>query len=113
MTEALILELDEISFDGETFDSSGPVLVFMGAERRCAVCRRLYPLVEKVADKYSGKLEVRKVDVDRCPGLASRFRLKGIPTMLLFQEGVVEDRLGGFQESASIESFLDKYLAKK
>lgn len=110
MTDALISELDDRSFDGETFDSTEPVLVFMGAEARCAVCRNLFPLVEELAEKYSGRLKVKKVDVDRYPGLASRFRLKGIPTILLFREGSIEDRLGGFHERAAVERFLDKYL---
>ena len=109
MIEPLICELDEKSFDSETFDSSKPVLVFFGAEERCAVCRNLYPIVETVAEAYSGKLKVKKVDVDRYPGLASRFRLRGIPVLFLFKEGMVQDRLSGYHDKAAIIDWLVKY----
>jgi thioredoxin 1 len=108
--EPLIAELDEQSFDSQTFDSSDLVLVFFGAEERCSVCRNLYPIVETVAAENSGKLVVKKVDVDRYPKLAGRFRLRGIPVLILFNDGMVQDKLGGYHDKNAIESFLEKFL---
>lgn len=110
MSENPITSLDETNFDSETFDSSEPALVFFGAEERCAVCKRLFPLVEELAEEYTGKLKVCKVDVDRHQSLARRFRLRGIPTLFLFKDGLVEDQLGGFHEKSHLISFLDKHV---
>ncbi|MBL7175848.1 MAG: thioredoxin [Desulfobacteraceae bacterium] len=102
--------LDETNFDSKTFDSSEPSLVYFGAEQRCAICKRLCPLVEELAGEYAGKLKVCKVDVDQHQSLARRFRLRGIPTLLLFKDGLVEDQIGGFHGKEALVSFLDKHL---
>jgi thioredoxin 1 len=103
--------LDEKNFDSQTFDSSEPTVVFFGAEQRCAVCKRLFPLVEALAEEYAGRLKVCKVDVDQHQSLARRFRLKGIPALFLFKDGLVEDQLGGFHERAALVAFLEKHVS--
>jgi thioredoxin 1 len=110
LSENPITVLDETNFDSETFDGSEPALVFFGAEQRCAVCKRLFPLVEALAEEYTGKVKMCKVDVDQYPSLAKRFRLKGIPTLFLFKDGLVENQLGGFYEKTALRFFLDKHL---
>ncbi|MBW2062507.1 MAG: conjugal transfer protein TraF [Deltaproteobacteria bacterium] len=110
MPSSLITELNEKNFDSETFDSEGPVLVYFGAEQRCGICMKLVPLLEELAEEYAGKLKVRKVNVDQCPSLATRFRLRGIPALFLFKDGLVEEQLGGFHEKAALVSVLDKHL---
>jgi thioredoxin 1 len=110
LSENPITSLDETNFDSVTFDSSEPALVFFGAEERCAVCKKLFPLVEELAEEYTGKLKVCKVDVDRHQSLAGRFRLRGIPTLFLFKDGFVEDQLGGFHEKEALVAFLEKNL---
>ena len=109
MSESQIVELNDINFDLETFESNEPVLVYFGA-KRCAVCMKLLPIIEELAEEYTGTLKVRKVDVDQYESLATRFRLRGIPTLFLFKDGLIEEQLTGFHDKTALISFLDKHF---
>lgn len=102
--------LTDDNFDQETFESSGPVMVFFGAER-CPVCKELAPVVDEIADEYTGRLKVCWVDVDGYRSLFKRFRLRGIPTLLLFKNGEVEERIGGLHPKEELVSKIDNLVA--
>ena len=53
----------------------------------CGPCRMVAPIMEQLADHYAGKLKSAKVDVDENPGLASKFGIMSIPTVILFKDG--------------------------
>jgi len=84
--------LNESNFDTET--SSGTVLVDFYADW-CGPCRMMMPTLESVADTLQGKVTVVKVNVDSNPNLASKFEVRGIPTLLVIKDGVVTNKKVG------------------
>lgn len=81
----------------ETFDtavSDGAVLVEFSA-RWCMPCRMLEPVMQQVAQSFTGRLRVMSVDTDQQSSLAERFDVKTVPTMLLMRDGQIVRRFSG------------------
>jgi len=96
----------EANFDDEVIKAQLPVLLDFWAPW-CAPCLALGPSVEKIADEYAAKLKVMKVNVDENPGLAGRFNILSIPTLLLFRDGQEKDRIVGLVPEAEIRKRVD------
>ena len=91
------------NFDAEVLQSGTPVLVDFWAAW-CAPCRAIAPIVDEIAGEYPDKLKVMKVDVDNNPGIATRYGIRSIPTLLLFKDGdVVETVIGVAAKQALIQ----------
>jgi len=80
--------VDSETFDREVLDSTVPVLVDFSAPR-CKPCMTVAPTLEDVAREFEGRARVVSVDTDRSPWLVSRFSIRGIPTVMLFNRGKV------------------------
>jgi thioredoxin 1 len=84
----------EENWKQEVEHSKLPVLVDFWADW-CGPCRFVSPIIDKLAEKYDGKIKVVKVDVDANQELSSRFGIMSIPTVLLFEKGkVVASKIG-------------------
>ena len=105
-----ILEVTDQDFDKEVLQSQIPVLVDFWAEW-CGPCRMLAPTVEALAREYEGKVKVAKVNVDENIATASRYRIQGIPTLLVFKSGEVREQLVGAQPKAVVEKALARHIA--
>jgi len=92
-------ELTKENFD--TVVGSGVTLVDFWAEW-CGPCRMMAPILEQLAEQNSDKLKVAKVDVQANPDLAIRYAVTNIPTMLLFVDGELKERLVGYMPAPKI-----------
>jgi thioredoxin 1 len=97
------LTLSSSSFD-ETI-SSGSVLVDFWAGW-CMPCRMVAPVIEELAEKYKGSVTVAKVNIDEESGLAARYNVMSIPTVILFKDGVEAKRFVGVQTKEKYEHAL-------
>jgi thioredoxin 1 len=90
----MALEVNDGNFDEVVIKSDIPVLVDFWAEW-CGPCRMIAPIVEEISNEYSGKLLVVKCDVDSSPGVASKYGIRNIPTILFFKDGKIADKQVG------------------
>ncbi|MDF2504987.1 thioredoxin domain-containing protein [Clostridium sp.] len=109
MNSNLILNIEENNFDDIVFESEIPVIVFFNAER-CNVCKSLIPIVESIFSDYLNKLHIYSVDVDKYESLAKRFRLKGIPTLIIFKNGEIKEKIAGFYPRKILEDIIERAL---
>jgi len=87
----MALEVTDTNFDEVVLKSGIPVMVDFWAEW-CGPCRMIAPALEEISKEYSGKALVVKCDVDNNPGVASKFGIRNIPTVLFFKDGKVADK---------------------
>lgn len=102
-----------IHFSKEGFDKAleqgTPMLVDFWADW-CGPCRMLAPVVEKLADKYDGRVAVGKVNVDDQAELAGQYGVQSIPTVILFKDGREAARTVGVQPQPAYESLIAENL---
>ncbi len=102
-----ILTLTNSNFDAEV-KSGTPILVDFWAEW-CGPCRTVAPILEKLAVEYQGKVRIGKVNVDEQSGLAAKFGIQSIPTMLLFKNGKVVEQFVGAAPRDALARMFDKH----
>jgi thioredoxin 2 len=82
-----------------------PVLIDFWAPW-CGPCRMVGPVVEQIAEKYFGKLRVGKLNTDENQGTAGSLQIRSIPTLILFKDGKIVDRLSGALPAPQLEAWL-------
>ena len=97
------------SFDQEVLASPVPVLVDFWAAW-CGPCKSIAPSIDQIAAEQGGKLKVAKVDVDQNMEVSSRYGVMSIPTLLLFKNGEVVEKLVGAYPKAAIASKIQPHL---
>ncbi len=103
------VEFSEQDFDEKVLTSDQPVLVEFWAEW-CGPCHVIAPTIEEVAAEYKDKVIVGKLNIDHDPGIAARYGIRSIPSILLFKDGQVSDQLVGAVPKAQIKEMLDRTL---
>ena len=103
------IELKDASFDTEVLQSDIPVLVDFWAEW-CGPCRLIGPIVDELANDYAGRMKVGKVDVEANRAIAERYSIASIPTLMLFKNGELVERILGALPKASLKQAIDKHL---
>ncbi len=98
------------SFSQEILDTSGVVLLDCWAPW-CGPCRMVGPIMEQLAAEAQGRYRVAKLNVDDNPRTAGQFQIQSIPTMLIFKDGKLVDRLIGAQPKPAIASRLSTHTA--
>jgi len=104
-----VFEADDSNFESEVVGASGPVLVDFSATW-CGPCKKLEPVVSEIADDYTGRLKVVKVDVDKAPSTAAKFAVMSVPTLIFFRDGQVRDQVTGLVPKRAISERVDKVL---
>ena len=95
----------EQTFDAEVLKNEKAVIVDFWAEW-CGPCRAVAPVLDRIAEERSGELTVVKVNIDEEPGLAQRYGVQSIPTMILFKGGQQVKAAIGAQPKGALEKSL-------
>lgn len=104
-----VIEVTDGSFEKDVLQSDLPVLVDFWAVW-CGPCRMLAPVVEAVADKYQGVVQVGKLNVDDNVSVSQRFGIKGIPTLILFKNGKEAERMVGATSEKALAQMIDRHV---
>jgi thioredoxin 1 len=104
-----IIEANEDTFEREVEKSALPVLVDFWAPW-CGPCRMVAPSMDQIADEYAGKAKVVKINTDNNGKLASRFGIRGIPTVMLFEKGEVRKVAMGVRPKEEYMRYLNRIL---
>jgi thioredoxin 1 len=99
---ANVQEVTDATFDTDVLENEKPVVVDFWAAW-CGPCRMVAPEIEKLAEKYAGSVEVRKLDVDANPQIAMRYGIMSIPTVAYFQKGQAPRAAVGFRPLEALE----------
>src|SRR5271168_4841538 len=104
-----IMEVTDSNFDQDVLKSDTPVLVDFWATW-CGPCRALAPIVDELAKDFQGRLKIGKMDVDRNGATPMRYKVTGIPTLLVFKGGQVVEQLVGYRSKDDISKALDRHV---
>ncbi len=104
-----VLEFKDDEFDSQVINANTPTMVDFWADW-CAPCKMMAPAVEQLASEYAGRLRVGKLNVDENPKTATRFGIRGIPTLLIFKEGDVVEQIVGVRSKKDLQKLIDQNL---
>jgi thioredoxin 1 len=105
-----MLELKDDTFDREVTQSDIPVVVDFGATW-CQPCKRLAPIVEKLAQEYEGRVKIAKFDIDDSPQVPARFGIMSVPTVIFFKDGERVDQVMGLVPEENLREKVEALLA--
>ena len=104
-----ITTLTDSTFDEQIAGSTEPVLVDFWAEW-CGPCKMIAPILDEIAGEHAGKISIAKINIDENPGIARRFDVMSIPTLIVFKDGVAEKRLIGAKGKGQLLQELSDFL---
>ncbi|MDE6712788.1 MAG: thioredoxin [Lachnospiraceae bacterium] len=99
------ITITEANFEKEVLESDIPVLVDFWADW-CGPCKMLSPIIADIAKEYEGKVKVGKINIDEEQGLAMKYRVASIPTLVVFKGGEAVKRSVGAVPKSQIEAML-------
>lgn len=104
------INVSDDTFDDEVLKSKIPVLVDFWADW-CAPCKMIAPVVEQLADEFDGKVKIAKMDIDSNTKVAAEYGIRGIPTLLIFNDGNPVDQVVGVVPKAVLTRKLEEVVA--
>ena len=109
MGKDVIVTLTKDNFKEMALEADRPVLVDFWAEW-CGPCRMVGPIVDELAEDYEDKVVVAKLNVDDESELAIEYKVMSIPTLILFKDGEVAEKIVGARPKEDLEELLDEYI---
>jgi len=104
-----ITHVTDASFEQDVLQSEHPVLVDYWAEW-CGPCKMIEPILHELADDYDGKLKIAKVNIDENQQITSQFKIRGIPTLMIFDGGKVQGMKVGAVTKGVLKEFIDQHV---
>lgn len=103
------LDVNDSTFEQEVLQASTPVLVDFWATW-CGPCRKLSPVLDEIAETYSDKLKVVKVNADECKEVVKANSISGLPSLLIFKNGEAVERMVGLMPKSTIINNVEKHI---
>lgn len=104
-----IINVTDSTFEQEVLSSEIPVLLDYWAEW-CGPCKMIAPILNDIANEYSGKIKVAKLNIDENPGTPAKFGVRGIPTLMIFKSGSIEATKVGAMSKSQLSAFIDSTI---
>lgn len=108
MSEDIIYVTDD-TFESEVLNAQHPVLVDYWAEW-CGPCKMIAPILDEIANEYTGKIKIAKLNIDDNPQTPPKYGIRGIPTLMLFKDGQVEATKVGALSKSQLTAFIDSNI---
>jgi len=103
------ITIDDSNFGQTVLQSDKPVLVDFWAPW-CRPCLMVAPILDELAEEYSGRVNIARMDVDQNPKTAAKYNIMSIPTLLLFKKGEPVSHIVGFRPKEELKRSLDEAL---
>jgi thioredoxin 1 len=107
MASPNIITLTKDNFEQQVLKAPTPVLVDFWAEW-CGPCKMIGPILDELAEEYSGRVNIGKINIDDQQSLAAEYGVRAIPTLLLFQNGEVAEQIVGLRSKRDLKASMDR-----
>ena len=104
-----VTHVSDDSFESQVLQSEQPVLVDYWAEW-CGPCKMIEPILHELAEEYDGRLKIAKVNIDENQQITSQFKIRGIPTLMVFNDGKVQGMKVGAVTKGVLKQFVDQHI---
>lgn len=106
----MAFEITDANFESDVIGKGGVSVLDFWAEW-CGPCRMISPIIEKLAVEYDGKAIIGKVNVDHNPGVAMKYGVRSIPTIVILKDGEEVKRQVGYTTQDKLATMIDEQLA--
>ena len=109
MSSEKIIHVSDDSFEADVLKASQPVVVDFWAPW-CGPCKQIAPILDEIAEEMDGKVTIAKINIDDNPNTPGRYGVRGIPTMMLFNDGNVQGTKVGAANKSKLVEFINEHI---